>query len=192
MPCSGHRDGIASERCSKCASPGCPECLEQVDGVFYCTNCLLRRLQEAESEAYDLETTNAVQNLQAEAKRRIRRNWILTGVFSVVAVPALANLVIEDNTIPAALKFLAAPVAGIVAVYLVWAALWGILAAWNWWKGLFEGFSAFIFSSAFGWLILAVTFFVIPLYFGYLYGVFGGAINEYRKNRRIAGGANSA
>lgn len=189
MSCSGHRDGIASERCSKCASPGCPECLERVDGAFYCTNCLVRKLQEAESEASDLETATAVRDVQLEAKRRVRRNWILTGIFSLVGVPAAANMVIEDNTFPAALKFLVAPVAGIVAAYLVWAALWGIPAAWTWWKGIFEGFSALIFSSAFGWLILAVSFFVIPLYLGYLYGVFGGAINEYRKTRRIAGGA---
>ncbi len=189
MPCSGHRDGIASERCSKCASLGCPECLERVDGVFYCTNCLLRRLYEAESEAYDLETTTGLRDVQLEAKRRVRRNWILTGIFSVVGIPAAASMVIEDNSFPAALKFLAAPVAGIVAAYLVWAALWGIPAAWTWWKGLFEGFSALIFSSAFGWLVLAVSFFVVPLYLGYLYGVFGGAIYEYRKNRRIAGGA---
>ena len=128
--------------------------------------------------------------MQLEAKRRIRRNWILTGVFSVVCVPGAVSVVIEDNSpIPAALKLLAAPVAGIVAAYLVWAALWGIPAVWKWWKGLFEGSSALIFSSAFGWLILAVGFFVIPLYFGYGYGVFGGAIYEYRKNRKIAGGA---
>ncbi len=189
MPCSGHRDGVASEQCSRCATPGCPECLEQIDGFFYCTDCLVWRLGEAESEAYDLEITTSVQNAQHEAQRRIRRIWILTGALSAVCVPAMANLVVEHKAMPAAVKLLAAPAAGIAAAYLVWAALWGMTAAWKWWKGIFEGFSALIFSSALGWLVLAVSFFVVPVYLGYLYGVLGGAIYEYRKTRRIAGGA---
>lgn len=192
MVCDGHKDGIAPERCCRCAVPGCPHCLELVTDDFYCTNCLLQELHQAEFEADDRDTKAAVRNVELEARRRLRRNWILTAAFSLVGVPAAASMVIEDSTFPAVLKPLAAPAAGIVAAYLVWAALWGIPAAWNWWRGLFEGFSALILSSAFGWLILAVTFFVIPVYFGYLYGVFGGAIYEYRKNRRIAGGGFSA
>jgi len=165
------------------------ECLERIDGVFYCTNCLLRRLHEVECEVYYSQTTEAARDAQLEAKRRVRRNWILTGTLSLFAVPAAVNSVIEDNAFPSALKFLAVPAVAIVVPYLIWAALWGIPAAWKWWKGLFEGFSAVIFSSAFGWLILAVSFFVIPIELGYLYGVFGGAINEYRKSVRVAAGA---
>jgi hypothetical protein len=188
MACIGHRDGTASVSCSTCASPGCPECLEQVDNSFYCTNCLLQRLQEAEFEAYEAETTTLVRDSRLEAKRRVRRNWILTAIASVVIVPAVAGVVIEDDSFPSALKFVAGPIAGILAAYVLWAALWGIPAAWRWWKGLFAGTSALIVSSEFGWLLLAVSFFFIPIYFGYLYGVFGGAIYEYRKNLKIAAG----
>lgn len=188
MPCSGHRNAVTSERCASCGTPGCPECLEPVEGLYYCTSCLLLKLQEAETEASDLETGAAVRHVQLEAKRRIRRNWILTGIVSIVGAPAAASLVIDDDAIPAVLKVLAAPAAGIVAVYLVWAALWGVPAAWRWWKGALEGFSAFIFSSALGWIVLAVSFLIIPIYLGHLYGVFGGAINEYKKNRQIATG----
>jgi hypothetical protein len=159
-----------------------------VEGAFYCTDCLLLRLQGAESEAYEMEEEAAAQDLQGEARRRIRRNWILTGLFSLVGVPAMTSLFTDDKTIPLAVKVLAVPVAGIAAVYLIWASLWGIPAAWRWWKGLFEGTSAVIFASGFGWILLAVGFFVIPLEFGYMYGVFGGAIYEYRKARRIASG----
>jgi hypothetical protein len=193
VPCAGHQDGIALRSCSRCAVPGCADCLEQVNNVFYCTDCLVQRLQAAEFDAYDIETKTAARGAELEAMRRIRRNWILAGVSCLVGVASvMASLVTEDSGIPTFLKPFVALAAGIVAGYLVWSALWGIPAAWTWWKGLFEGFSALILSSAFGWLLLAVSFFVIPVYFGYLYGVFGGAINEYRKNRRILAGTLSA
>jgi len=149
---------------------------------------LLQKLETAESEAYEVEAAAYSRDLQGEAIRRIRRNWILTGLFSLVGVPAMVSLFADDNTIPAALKLFAVPVAGIAAIYLIWASLWGIPAAWRWWKGLFENSSVLIFSSGLGWIILAVGFLVIPLEFGYAYGVFGGAIYEYRKTRRIARG----
>lgn len=188
MSCSGHQSGTAPAACSGCGAPGCSKCFEQVGDSLFCTDCLLKNLEGAESEAYEMETAATVQDLQGEAKRRIRRNWILTGLFSLVGVPAMTSLFTDDKTISLAVKVFAVPVSGIAAVYLIWASLWGIPVVWRWWKGLFEGKSVVIFSSGMGWLIMIVGFFVIPLEFGYMYGVFGGAIYEYRKTRRIANG----
>src|SRR5260370_15349683 len=111
MPCFGHENGIASEQCLRCASPGCLNCLERIDGVFYCTNCLLRRLQEVEVEVYRSQATEAAKDAQLEAKRRVRRNWILTATLTLFGVPVAANSVIEDNAFPSALKLFAVPVA---------------------------------------------------------------------------------
>jgi len=150
---------------------------------------LLNKLQEAESAADTQQLETEVRNATLEARNRIRRNWILTGAFSLIAVPGMAGMVVGDRTIPAALKTVAVPVASVAGVYLIWAALWGIPAVWRWWRDLFRGFSVFFFSSPLGWFILAVSFFTIPLYIGYFYGVFGGAVYEYRKNRKVASGA---
>jgi hypothetical protein len=186
MSCSGHADGTTSACCSRCAKPGCPGCLEQVDDSFFCTDCLLEKLESAEAEAYTREAEAEAQTETLQARARIKRNWILTGVISLIAVPGLIGAIVEDPTVPSGLKPFAIPVVGAAGAYLAWAALWGIPAAWRWWKGLFDGVGAFILATPFGWLLLLVTFFTIPLYFGYLYGVFGGAIYEYRKTRKVA------
>ncbi|HUZ93591.1 MAG TPA: hypothetical protein VMU57_01620 [Edaphobacter sp.] len=187
MRCAGHLDGTGTAACGGCGSPGCEACFEQVGGAFYCTDCLLKRLQKVETETTEADLATETRNLREEAKRRIRRNWILTAAFSVLGVPAMIGLFAGDPSVPPAVKAFAVPISGIAAVYLIWASLWGIPAAWRWWKGLFENSSALVFTSGLGWIILAVSFFIIPLEFGYAYGVFGGAIYEYRKTKRIAG-----
>jgi hypothetical protein len=156
-----------------------------VDSAFYCTNCLLHSLQEFEHASYRLERRTSMREAQLQAARRIRRNWILTGMFSLVAAPAMVGLVTEGSDWPEGLTVAAGCAAAIAGCYLVWAALWGIPVAWRWWRGLFAGFSGFIVTSPFGWLVLIAGFFVVPLHGGYLYGVFGGAINEYRKSREL-------
>lgn len=186
MTCSGHADGKGSAHCSQCRITGCGGCLELVHGRYFCTNCLLETLDRVESDAVQENAEVDLHDVVFEARRRSRRNWILTGVASIVAVPGMFGTIISDPGIPLAIRPVLAPVCSIGIAYLIWAALWGIPVTWRWWKGLFRGTSFFIVSSPFGWAFLAGAFFTIPLYFGYLYGVFGGAIHEYRKNRRIA------
>lgn len=188
ISCTGHGTGSGVVPCSGCAAPGCPRCFEQIGDALYCTGCLLRKLQTAESEACEMEVASAIHDLRATAARRIRRNWILTGLFSVVGVPAMAGMIADDRTISAAGKFFGAPIAGLAAIYLIWASLWGIPAVWNWWKNLFRDSSAAVSASGMGWLLMIVGFFMIPLEFGYLYGAFGGGFYEYRKARRLANG----
>jgi hypothetical protein len=69
--------------------------------------------------------------------------------------------------------------------YLVWSTLWGVRAAWTWWRGVFANSSFFAFGSSMLWLFLAVSFFTLPFFFGYLYGVLGGGIYEYRKAKAL-------
>lgn len=123
---------------------------------------------------------------QDAARRRIRRNWVLTGIFGIIAGLLLASSLAEEPGVPSALRPLIVPLGGLAAIYLVWAGLWGIPAAWAWWRGLFEKVGLVFLGNPFVLLVLVVSFFVVPLYFGYLYGVFGGAIYEYQKCRRLA------
>ncbi len=102
-------------------------------------------------------------------------------------------MVLDDRSIPEAAKIPLAPLAGIWFVYLLWSAVWGIPTTWNWWRATLskvgEGWGCILFANPLTWLILLVAFCTIPLYLGYMWGVFGGAIYLYLKNRRIARGA---
>lgn len=186
MLCPGHQDGAGPLTCCNCGTPGCSGCFEQINGSPYCTDCLLKRLEGAEAQFRHERLAAEVCDVQGEAKRRIRRNWILTCLFSLVGIPGAISTITSDNTLSASAKTLISPVAALTAVYLIWASLWGIPAAWRWWKHLFSNKAGIVFASGFGWLLLLVGFFVIPLEFGYMYGVFGGAIYEYRKAKMIS------
>lgn len=185
MTCAGHADGTGQVRCSQCNVVGCAGCLELVHGHYLCTDCLVATLDRSQLDAEEQSAAIELHTAASEAKRRTRRNWILTGVGSLFVFPGTFGMVLSEPGVPAVLKPIAAPVCAIACCYLLWAALWGIPAVWRWWKGLFRGASLIVFSTPFGWLLMTVGFFIIPLYFGYMYGVFGGAIHEYRKNRRI-------
>lgn len=186
MACPGHGEGTGTVRCASCNKLGCEACFEFVGGAFLCTDCLVERLQQVEVATEQRNDEIESRAMVAEARGRIRRNWILTGISSLLIVPAMIDLIGHDPAVPSALKLIVGPLAGVTAAYLLWSALWGIPAAWRWWRNLFRGFSFVVFSSPFGWLVLAVSFFVIPLYLGYLYGVFGGAVHEYIKARKLA------
>jgi hypothetical protein len=76
----------------------------------------------------------------------------------------------------------------ILGAYIAWALFWGVPPVWRGWCGLFRNGGCFIFTTPIGWLILLLAFFYIPLVGGYIYGVFGGAIYEFFKCRRVAAG----
>lgn len=76
----------------------------------------------------------------------------------------------------------------ILGSYIAWALYWGVPPVWRGWCGLFRNMGCFIFTTPIGWLILLVAFFYIPLVGGYIYGVFGGAIYEFLKCRRLSMG----
>lgn len=85
----------------------------------------------------------------------------------------------------------AAPVlTAILGAYVAWALFWGVPPVWRGWCGLFR--NVFIFSTPRGWFILLLLFFYIPLVGGYFYGMFGGAIYEFLKCRRLAAGMSSS
>jgi hypothetical protein len=76
----------------------------------------------------------------------------------------------------------------ILGAYVAWALFWGVPPVWRGWCGLFRNVGCFIFTTPIGWLILLLAFFYIPLVGGYIYGMFGGAIYEFLKCRRVAAG----
>lgn len=186
MRCSTHSSREATATCARCNTQGCSECLNDVGGGLLCLACMTLRLTEAEAEIDNQAFQSQVIETQDAATRRIRRNWVLTGVFGIIAGLLLAASLAEDPGVPSALRPLIVPLGGVAGIYLVWAALWGVPAAWTWWRGLFHKPGIVFLESPFVLLVLVVSFFVVPLSFGYLYGVFGGAIHEYRKCRIVA------
>ncbi len=185
MQCGGHTNGGGTVVCGSCGSAGCAACFEEVEDVFYCTDCLLRRLEAVGIEAGETERANEIHDIRSEAIRRIRRNRLLTTAGLIVIALGVIDQFATDPSMSAPGKLFAVPALTIALTYLLWAFLWGVPAAWNWWKDLFENSSWLILESSMGWLVLAVGFFVIPIYFGYLYGVFGGAVYEYRKAKNL-------
>jgi hypothetical protein len=147
---------------------------------------LQERAERKEVRAAALQMTREV------AGGKIRTSKILFAIaavlgFLVGGAQAFASL--SDPKAPPFIAFLAiVPLGSLFVGYLVWSCYWGIPAIWRRWWGMFRRVGCFLIANPLTWLILIVALFEIPLFVGYMYGVFGGAVYEYRKCRRIAEG----
>lgn len=74
----------------------------------------------------------------------------------------------------------------VLGAYIGWSLYWGVPPVWRGWCNLFRNVGCFVHATPIGWLILLLAFFYIPLVGGCLYGVFGGAIYQFMKCRRLA------
>ena len=113
-------------------------------------------------------------------------------IIGAVAVQRMQAGVIQsfDHLTPAEV-FLIACAESTVAAYSVWAMYWGVPRAWRWWQGLFDRLgqsrvSEWIGQRVFQQTIPALLFFYVPLVFGAVYGLCGGALIEYLRCRRLA------
>ncbi len=184
MKCFYHPDLDAVGLCSQCGKAACRQCVQDVDGSMLCRGCLqLRQREVAEVERVEAEKAQVEIH---RAKGRIRRNWIITAVASIVVCPALALTFSEDPSVPAALKLLAGALGAILGPYLVWTTLWGVPAVWRWWRGLFSRIGCFLIANPFTLMIIICATFMIPISVGYMYGALGGGIYQYLKARKIA------
>jgi hypothetical protein len=191
MKCFYHAEKDAVGTCSQCGKAACRDCIQDVGGALLCKGCMVLKLQ---AHAERKEAKAAVIQLTREAAgRKIRTSKILFVVIAALAfligiAQAFASL--TDPKAPPFLAFFAmVPVGSLFAGYLIWSCYWGIPAIWRRWWGMFRRVGCFLIANPLTWLILIVVLFEIPLFVGYMYGVFGGAIYEYRKCRRIAEGA---
>ena len=190
MKCFYHAEKDAVGTCSQCGKATCRECVEDVGGALLCKGCMVLKLQEYREQKE--ERAASTQLTREVAGRKIRTSKILFGVaailgFLVGGAEAFASL--SDPKAPPFVAFLGiVPLGSVFVGYLVWSCYWGIPAIWRRWWGMFRRIGCFLIINPVIWLILVVALFEIPLFIGYMYGVFGGAIYEYRKCRRIAAG----
>lgn len=176
MKCFNHPDTDAVGLCSKCNKAGCRHCLKDIGGAIACSDCLAEHVRQSDAEiASEIDV----------ARRRMKRSWIVTIVLSLLFVPIIVSSVASDPTMPAGAKPLLVPIFALLTIYMMWAGYWGIPATWTWWRGLFERMGCVIFANPFMWLVLLISFFVVPLYFGWIYGVFGGAFYQFNQCRRL-------
>src|SRR6266581_5089245 len=160
MKCFVHPDRDAAGLCSQCGKAGCPECLRDVGGAMLCTNCLRLQQQAAVAAAADAAQTAASerQTQITRAKSRLSMNWLLTGLGGAFGFLFGFSSVLYDKDLSTPLRVLLAPLAGLFFVYWVFALVWGVPAAWNWWRvtmsKLDESMGCILFANPFTWLVL--------------------------------------
>jgi hypothetical protein len=123
MRCFYHPERDASGLCSECGKAGCSECLRDVGRALLCKGCIASYQLEAEQTARAAQ--EEAEREARQAKRRIRRNWIITAIASVFVAPLIAASLYEDPSVPPALKILLVPLGVVVGPYLVWGDLVG-------------------------------------------------------------------
>lgn len=193
MKCFYHGERDAVGTCSQCGKAVCRDCVEDVGGALLCKGCMVLRLQEHEVRKEGREEARKM--TQDAAQRKIRASKMLFVVVAALALligiaEAFASLG-DPQAPPFIALVIAVPFGSIFTGYLLWSCYWGIPAIWNRWWGMFRRVGCFLIANPVTWLILIVALFEIPVFAGYLYGVFGGGVYEYRKCLRIAEGRNS-
>jgi hypothetical protein len=190
MKCFYHAEKDAVGTCSECGKTACRECIEDIKGTLLCKGCMVRKLERREERREAAQASR--QEIITAARKRIKVSKIIFAVVAVLSFiigigEAIAS--ISDPHAPPLILFIpGVPFGSLLCAYLVWSVYWGIPAIWTRWWGMLRGIGCFLIANPITWLIIAVSLFEIPLVVGYMYGVFGGAIYEYRKCRSIAAG----
>jgi hypothetical protein len=190
MKCFYHVDRDAVGTCSQCSKAACRECIHDIGGGMLCQGCMALQLQHQyanqQAQAADIEA------IRSAARQKLRTSKVLFFAIAVLGCVIGFGQALSSLGDPKAPPFIGmllfTPVAGLGAGYLLWSCYWGIPAIWRKWWGMLRGMGCFLFANPFTWLIVIIALFELPLMAGYIYGVFGGGIYEYRKCRRIADG----
>jgi hypothetical protein len=192
MKCYYHPqiDGVGF--CAQCGKSACRDCIEDINGSMTCKGCMVRKLERREAATANRAAQQAMTRETAQRKIRTSKNVfkIATAVFFVVGLlTAVAAFFDPKQSFLQSIggvvgTFVGAPFVG----YLVWSCYWGIPVIWQKWWGALKGIGCFLILNPIMWLFLLVALFEIPIFVGYMYGVFGGAIYEYRKCQGIAEG----
>lgn len=191
MKCFYHNDTDAVGTCAQCGKAACRECIDDIGGALLCKGCMVLKLrQRAEQTEAQAARRQATRD---SAHAKIRASKIIFLVVAILAcliggASAIASLA-DPKAPPFFAYMVGVPFGGLIAGYLAWSCYWGIPAVWRGWWGMFRRTGCFLIMNPLSWLILLVCLFEIPLFVGYLYGVFGGAIYEYRKCQKVAEGA---
>ena len=188
MNCFYHPTTDAVGFCSQCGKAACRDCIEDIRGTMLCKGCIVRTLQEQTARQDAVKESR--QDIIDAARRRIRVSkffFIVPAIFGLlVGIGSAVTSVNDPNAPPFVAMIFGVPLGALFAGYLFWACFWGIPAIWKGWWGGFKKMGCFLIANPITWLLLIVAFFEIPLFVGYMYGIFGGGYYEYTKCARIA------
>jgi len=189
MQCFYHPDIYSVGICTRCGKSGCHECIADVGGSLLCRSCI--DLQRRQSELNAQQEGLAGQAEVNRANNRIRWSWIVASIGvlfgAIAALVQIASAVSnEPNALPLPAALLLTPVFCAVGAYMFWSYYWGIPTVWHWWRSFTANVGCFIVANPLVLILLVVCFFYIPFAVAGYYGMFGGAIYQYFKHRRIA------
>jgi hypothetical protein len=160
MACFYHPGEPAVGTCNECSKAGCRRCMVETAGLVLCSSCHEQLQREIEEEE-----ANEVQR----AARSVRRSWILAGAGAFFG---LAGISAHPVTwlIP------------LIVAYAFWSTYWGLKWLWPLAVGWQQRTGLVLFMGARQWIMLFLVMWEVAL----AYGMFGGAIYQYRKFKAIA------
>lgn len=156
----------------------CSECVVETPDGPICKRC---------SDKVEASRQQSAADEVKAAKRRIIRNWVLSAIlYAFVLMTLFASGEMGRNGLVQQIGIAA------FALYAVWSTVWGVPVVVGWWRRMINeklgGVGCAFVAGPMGWFILLFSIVLVGIHLGYLYGIFGGAIAQYRKNRRIAVG----
>jgi hypothetical protein len=193
MKCFYHPNVDAVGTCAQCQKTACRECIEDVGGALLCVGCISLHQQHTHEEQ---KVAQIDRQLTAQrAKQRIFWSWIIGGVGLVFGVfPGIiqATEISNKNDLGAGV-YVAIPALVVLFIvltgYMFWSLYWSIPVVWGWTRKFVGMFGLPDVASLVGLVILLSCCISIPLATAVYYGMFGGAIYQFLKYRRIAASA---
>jgi hypothetical protein len=124
------------------------------------------------------------------AASRIQRAWIIGAIFGVIFGPIAGFALSADTDSQSQIlkAILLVPTMAGVYFYVGWCFSWSIPVVWRWCRQLVAGLGCGVYGGCAFWVLLLSVLIAIPFTVAYLYGIFGGAIYEYRKAKRLING----
>lgn len=190
MKCYQHSETDAVGVCTQCGKAGCRDCLEDVGGSLLCKACMALRLREAaKRDVIQGQSIGMLEQPEIEAaKVRIRWSWIVTAIFTIIIFPVYLGMMITapDLNVPVVVKLLRSTLASLLFGYIVWSAYWGIPTIWKWLLEVAKGIRGQVSIDHFTMFALYIFFFWFPIIIGIPYGILGGGVYQYLKQRKLA------
>lgn len=191
MRCYRHEEIEAVGVCLQCGKAGCRDCLEDIFGSLICKTCMAVRLREsAKLGVSQLQPTGVLKRDEVEAaKSRVRWSWIVAVSFAVIMFFVYLGIImtIPDFNAPVIAYVLLSALGSLMFGYVVWSAYWGIPTIWKWLLELAKNIRGQVSIDYLTLFALYIFFFWFPIVIGIPYGLLGGGVYQYLKQRKVAG-----
>jgi hypothetical protein len=182
MKCFYHPQIDAVGMCSQCGKTACQNCIGDVGGAMICSGCW--SLAQREEEIIQQEAVIDKQTQIRKAKNRILWSWVFAGIGFLIGL-IFAVGAYQDPTIKNRVVWILGMPIG--EAYFLWSMYWAVPVVWGWMKKLGEKFGfVYLSGNIMFWYVILALCCSIPLTIATYYGMFGGAIYQFIKYRKIA------